>query len=66
MIFSAADLAPYAVIYSVTFTKGSPRAVEISAMDFSVRLGKPEVHRDMAASDRPFCGQGLSVSGSSA
>ena len=25
------------------------RAVEISAMDFSVRLGKPEVHRDMAA-----------------
>ena len=38
-----------AVIYSVTFIRGSPRAVEISAMDFSVRLGKPEVHRDMAA-----------------
>ena len=37
------------VIYSVTFIRGSPRAVEISAMDFSVRLGKPEVHRDMAA-----------------
>ena len=35
MNFSAADLAPYAVIYSVTFAKGSPRAVEISAMDFS-------------------------------
>lgn len=43
-----------AVIYSVTFIRGSPRAVEISAMDFSVRLGKPEVHRDMAASDRPI------------
>ena len=42
------------VIYSVTFIRGSPRAVEISAMDFSVRLGKPEVHRDMAASDRPI------------
>ena len=38
-----------AVIYSVTFIRGSPRAVEISAMDFSVRLGKPEVHRAMAA-----------------
>ena len=37
------------VIYSVTFIRGSPRAVEISAMDFSVRLGKPEVHRDTAA-----------------
>ena len=36
-------------IYSVTFIRGSPRAVEISAMDFSVRLGKPEVHRDTAA-----------------
>ena len=43
-----------AVIYSVTFIRGSPRAVEISAMDFRVRLGKPEVHRDMAASDRPI------------
>ena len=42
------------VIYSVTFIMGSPRAVEISAMDFSVRLGKPDVHRDMAASDRPI------------
>ena len=42
------------VIYSVTFIRGSPRAVEISAMDFRVRLGKPEVHRDMAASDRPI------------
>ena len=42
------------VIYSVTFIRGSPRAVEISAMDFSVRLGKPEVHREMAASDRPI------------
>ena len=37
------------VIYSVTFIRGSPRAVEISAMDFSVRLGKPDVHRDTAA-----------------
>ena len=37
------------VIYSVTFIMGSPRAVEISAMDFSVRLGKPDIHRDMAA-----------------
>ena len=31
------------VIYSVTFIRGSPRAVEISAMDFNVRLGNPEV-----------------------
>ena len=38
-----------AVIYSVTFIRGSPRAVEISAMDFRVRLGKPDIHRDMAA-----------------
>ncbi len=38
-----------AVIYSVTFIRGSPRGVEISAMDFSVRLGKPDVHRAMAA-----------------
>ena len=37
------------VIYSVTFIRGSPRVVEISAMDFRVRLGKPEVHRDTAA-----------------
>ena len=43
-----------AVIYSVTFIRGSPRAVEISAMDFRERLGKPEAHRDMAGSDRPI------------
>ena len=49
----AAVLLKDIVIYSVTFIRGSPRAVEISAMDFSVRVGKPEVHRDMAASDRP-------------
>ena len=40
--------------HSAILTRGSPNAVEISAMDFSVRLGKPEVHRDMAASDRPI------------
>ena len=34
--------------------RGSPRAVEISAMDFSVRLGKPDIHRDIAVSDRPI------------
>ena len=42
------------VIYSVTFIRGSPRAVEISAMDFRVRLGKPDIHREMPGSDRPI------------
>ncbi len=35
--------------HSAILTRGSPNAVEISAMDFNVRLGKPEVHRDTAA-----------------
>lgn len=38
--------------YSVTWINGSPRAVEISAMDLSVRFGKPVVQRDTTASDR--------------
>ena len=38
----------------MTLTNGSPRAVDISAMDFRVRFGKPEVHLEMAASDRPI------------
>ena len=40
--------------HSVTLTNGSPSAVESSAMDFNVRLGKPEVHLDMTASERPI------------
>lgn len=41
-------------LHSVTLTSGSPSAVEISAMDFRVRLGKPEVHLEMTASERPI------------
>ena len=39
---------------SAILTRGSPNAVEISAMDFNVRLGKPDVHLEITASDRPI------------
>ena len=40
--------------HSAILTRGSPNAVEISAMDFNVRLGKPDVHLEITASDRPI------------
>ena len=34
--------------------RGSPSAVEISAIDFRVRFGNPLVHLEMTASDLPI------------
>lgn len=34
--------------------RGSPIAVESSAMDLRVRFGKPVVHLEMTASERPI------------